>query len=105
MTFRDFDADVVADLKAQRKVRLSQGRSVDEIETELAKRGVTFDAPVLENKQETPAQQTATPASSESAAAPAAPEKAAAPASAPAKKAAPAKAAARPADTASKDAG
>lgn len=99
MTDRDFRADVIASLKAQRKVRLSQGLPVDDVETSLRGYGVTFDAPALENKQETPAQQTVTPASSETAAAPTAPAKAAAPASAPAKKAA-AKAAPRPADKA-----
>lgn len=98
MTDRDFNADVIASLKAQRKVRLSQGLPVDDVETSLRRYGVTFDETALENKQEPPATQTVTPPTSDAtAAAPAAPAKATAPASAPAKKAA-AKAAPRPAD-------
>ncbi|OBF77091.1 hypothetical protein [Mycolicibacterium fortuitum] len=83
---RDFTADVIASLKSQRRLKLSVGQPVDDVDAELARYGVSVQSAVPETKNEAPAPQKAVPAPPDTAAKPAEPTKAA---SAPAKKAAP----------------
>ena len=80
---RDFAKDVVADLKAQRKLALASGRPVDPIEATLAEYGVTFETAAPETNIQTPPPNTATPpAPAAPASVPAAQSTAAAPAAA-----------------------